>query len=358
MWVGEQDLITSIHFSALWLFFFVIQTASSPLKHFIIAAKIEEARGPFNEKYLYVDKTSHALNLIQEEGRYFFVRPRRFGKSTFLRTLQAIFEGRGRQIFNGTYIHESDYSWDSYPVFYMDLGQDVIEDVETCRELMKTPRSLTLLKQKVDTIFTEFKMMHSLSKPKETRFSTEFRSILKEMKENGNLTVVLIDEYDFSILNNMQSCPPAARINTKLVRNIFLQLKEYAGLIKFAFVTGISKAVFSILGTSFDLNDITDDPKFHNLAGFTKSDLEEYYADRIAEASNYFGKPESNITEELREWFDGYNFTSRVQSSLYNPLSIHSYFQKKDAKGYWTDKDHARFLYICKWYTDQKNSHA
>ena len=112
-------LISSAHFAALRSFL-TTQTASSPLKRFLEPSDIERATGPFVNDGLYVDETSQILKLFQTGKRFFFVRPRRFGKSVFLQTLQWIFDGRGRTIFNYTHIHQSDYSWDLYPVLYLD----------------------------------------------------------------------------------------------------------------------------------------------------------------------------------------------------------------------------------------------
>ena len=333
-------LISSAHFSALWLFL-TSQTASSSLKRFLEPSDIQEATGPFVDDVLYVDKTSHILRLIQREGRFFFLRPRGFGKSTLLRTLQGIFDGRGRTIFNYTHIHRSDYKWDAYPVLYIDLGNNVVENNEACEGLDKEPRSRTLLENKVDEIFVKFKTDYGLSKPKESHFSDEFASIVKEMKKNGNLTVVLVDEYDFSVLNNMNSCPTAAQINSELMREFFFQLNDVAGSIKLAFITGISKAVVSIL---FELDDLTHNMYFHDIAGLTESDLDKYHSDHLAEVSSNVGKPKDNITRELKRWYNGYQF-SRSAPALYNPSSVHSYFRKGEAKRYWRDEATTKFLF-------------
>jgi len=341
-------LISRVHFSALWLLL-SFQTASSARKDFIKPEDIETASEPFAEKYLYVDKTGLALTLFERVRRkYFFARPSGFGKTTFLRTLQGIFDGRGRKIFNYTHIHRSNYSWDSYPVLYLDLRDDVIETDETCNELMKTSRSLTKLEKKVDTILTKFQTMHKLSKPKETRLPSAFASVLTEIRANGNLTVVLIDDYDFSIQNNMNKCPKAARINTELIRNIFLVLKDLAGLVRFAFVTGIRKFEslgITTMGSAFDLHDITGGIYWHDIAGLTESDLDNYYSDHFAAVSNMTGKPKDNITSELKHWYNGYKFSSYAPSPLYNPSSVHSYLTKGEAERYWADKPTVQFLF-------------
>jgi len=86
-------------------------TVSNPLKDFLKPIDIEKATGPFADKFIYVDKTSFSQKLCERGDTYFFVRPRRFGKSSFLRTLQGTFDGCGPRILNGTKIHQSDYSW-------------------------------------------------------------------------------------------------------------------------------------------------------------------------------------------------------------------------------------------------------
>jgi len=337
-------LISSVHFSALWLFL-SIQTACSPLKRFLEPSDIETATGPFIDDVLYADKTSYILNLFNAGKRFFFVRPRRFGKSSFLRSLQRILDGSGRRIFNGTFIHRSDYSWDTYPVLYLDFGNDVIEDIDTCEGIAKTPRDLTLLEIKVDETLGEFKTKYNLTKPKKTRFSDEFASILKEMDQKKYLTVVLIDEYDFAILNNMKRCPIAELINTELVREFFYELKDKAGCLRFAFVTGISRSVFASFGSKFDLIDLTHDTDFQNIAGLTQPELEKYCEGHIEEVSNITGKSRNVVNEEMKKWYDGYNFSVYPQFSLYNPWSMNGYFREKKAKKYSADKGYAEFLF-------------
>lgn len=301
--------------------------------------------GPFVNKYIYADKTHLAQKLCERDGgRYFFVRPRRFGKSTFLATLYRVFNG-SKDIFEGTYIYNHpNISWDRYPILYLDLGNSVIENVKTCNEIIKKDNP-TRLEIKLGEDLEKFKANYRLSSPKKSYLPDEFASILTEIDNRGNSTVVLIDEYDFSLLNNMYSCPQAEQINKDIVRDIFLELKDKAACIKFAFVTGISKAVFTTLGSPFDLKDITDDWHFHDIAGLSESDLNEYYADHIDEVSQLKRKPKDSIVSEMKEWYNGYNFSEFAPSSLFNPLSIQNYFEKGSAKGYWSDKGHAQFLF-------------
>ena len=128
-------------FSALWLVLISQTVSPSPLKNFIQADNIREATEPFAGKYLYVDKTHLAQKLCENHrGCYFFVRPKRFGKSTFLATLQRIMDG-SKGIFNGTEIHRSNYTWKRFPVLYSDLGRLVIE--HNCDNVIET--NITLL---------------------------------------------------------------------------------------------------------------------------------------------------------------------------------------------------------------------
>ena len=128
--------------------------------------------------------------------------------------------------------------------------------------------------------------------------------------------------------------------NSKKLFDFFIN----QNLLKFAFVTGISYTIYTILATDFDLTDITGNLHLHGIAGIDDSDLENHHKEHIAQVSGRRGKREENVTGELQEWYNGYNFSDIGPSSLHNPLSVHNYFESKGAaKGYWADKGPAAF---------------
>jgi hypothetical protein len=192
-----------------------------------------------------------------------------------------------------------------------------------------------------------FKEEHHLLKPKYSEVVYEFQSILEEMRdEKKKFTVVLIDEYDLPVLSNMKDCPAAGLINKARLEAIFQVLKTQAGCVKFAFVTGVSRAVFSSSILPPDLIDISNTPEFHDIAGITDSDLNTTYADHIVNIAKR--RNENNVTGILKGWHGGYQFANGIDpnSRLYSPLSVHSYFQSGGVPGpYYNDKVRAEFLF-------------
>ena len=328
-------------FSAHWLFL-ITQTTPNPLLEFILLTDIERGNGPFAKNGVYVDKTHFAKKLCQRDGgQYFFVRPRRFGKSTFLRTLQRIFDG-SKHVFEGTHIYQSDYNWVPYPILYLDLGDTKEKDCDNVI-ISKGTRLVEAMQLQLDKFIKIYKLPYNLNKSNDV--VSEFVNILLNVNyENGNSTVVLVDEYDLPVLSNMKDCLAAAIINKNHLEDLFQRLKTWSGLIKFAFVTGVSKAVFRMFISPPDLKDITDNPKFHEIAGITDTDLNTVYANHIADIAER--KNESNVTGILKHWYDGYQFADGINSRLYSPLSVHGYFESGGvAKPYFDAKGYAEFIF-------------
>ena len=165
-------------------------------------------------------------------------------------------------------------------MLYLDLEGSTIE--KNCGRVIAT--NYTRLEDQIRRTLKEYVAKNcKYSYANSLDVDDEFRDVLvKNEEEKKKRTVVLIDEYDFSILNNMVSCPIAAELNKAIVRDILLVLKHYGSNIKFAFVTGISKSVVTTLGSQFAYRDITHDLDFHDIAGLTKSDLPNNYGDNIA----------------------------------------------------------------------------
>ena len=248
------------------------------------------------EDYLYIDKTKEAYELINSGSIFYFLsRPRRFGKSLFLTTLKSIFEGK-KELFKGLYIYDK---WDfdvKYPVIKIDFFGDL--------------RSAEGLKDRIFDILKNNQKDLGV----ECRDTNKFTSCMEELirltyKKYNQQVVVLIDEYDKAILDNLDQME-VARENREIIKSLYTVLKGCEEYIKFAFLTGVSKfskaSIFSGLNM---LRDISLDPNYGNICGYTQNDIETTilpYLDGVD-------------LEKLKVWYNGYNF---LKDDVYNPFDI------------------------------------
>lgn len=217
-----------------------IQTSSATFR------KIRE------EGFVYVDKTRYLYELIRySTGSYFLARPRRFGKSLLISTLSEIFQGN-RQLFEGLWIEQSDYTWQPYPIIQIDFSRHSIQNRSELEE------SIHLHLQRVATA-------HGLVLP-EKPFYVQLEQLILQLSRQGPV-VILIDEYDKPILDNIEQIGVARLIHERL-KDFYAVLKSMEQHLRFVFVTGVSK--FSRVGIFSDmnnLNDISMNPHYGALLG-------------------------------------------------------------------------------------------
>lgn len=274
-----------------------------------------------NGDFLYVDKTEFIWRLIQpaQEG-YFLSRPRRFGKSLLVSTLKTIFEGR-RELFDGLAISKKEYDWKPYPVIHLSFGDySVVSDpVKELPEYLQT---------KLQEIASAYSI--TLTKPTP---GLCFGELIDELAKN-NQVVILVDEYDKPILDNITSSQ-IAQIQ-KILKGFFSVLKERNAKERFLFITGVSK--FCHVSLFSDLNNLTDITMHRDYAtmfGYTQSELEHYFNDRIKATAQAQKVSEEELKRKLKVWYDGYCF-EETSETVYNPVSIAKFFEN-DGKfdNYW-----------------------
>ncbi len=271
------------------------------------------------EGYAYVDKTEIALKLI-ELGRYYFLsRPRRFGKSLFLSTLQEIFEGN-ETLFRGLYI---DGKWDfsqTNPVVHISFGAGGGRSVEALHRKMHLVLETSEEKQGIH--------LSGDLHPHE-RFAKLIHSVYKK---TGKKVVILIDEYDKPILDNITN-KEKARLMRDELRDFYAVIKDNDTYIRLAFITGVSKfSKVSLFSGLNNLNDISLNPDFGNICGYTHKDLEEVFG-------SYF---EGIDMEKVRKWYNGYNYFGE---KVYNPFDILLFLSNKfEFQNYWWSTGNPRFL--------------
>ena len=288
---------------------------------------IQNIQEIITDGYIYVDKTQFALELIKKGKHYFLSRPRRFGKSLFVSTLEEIFKGN-KDLFEGCHIAESNYDWKPYPVLYLDFG----------RITNKTPEKL---ERNLHLLITKINKKQGIEQGIEAnRDPLEFRlEVLVEALATKERVVVLIDEYDKPLIDNLHT-PEVAEGNRELLQSFFGALKSLDKYIQFTFITGISKfSKVSLFSGANHLEDISMDAQYADMMGYTQEELVQYfgqYVQAIVQKKNQEGKPsaEQEVLAEIKDWYNGYRF-SEEKIYVYNPFSTLNYFRKKKADSYW-----------------------
>ncbi|WP_067092506.1 ATP-binding protein [Methanobrevibacter curvatus] len=269
--------------------------------------------------YIYVDKTQQIYNLAKNEESYFLSRPRRFGKSLFISTFKELFKGN-KELFKGLYIYDK-WDWtNSYPVIHLDLGEIG----------HKTPDKLEAsLDFYLDAIAEEYSI--TLKAPVE---SMKFAELIKKLHKTFNQkVVVLIDEYDKPIIDNMDDLE-IVDANRKVLSSFYEVLKANDEHLRFVLVTGVSKfsntSIFSGLN---NLTDITIDPFFSNICGYTHKDLEKHFKEYIKKLAQKESLNYDEVLNKINYWYDGYSWDG--ENKVYNPYSTLLLFNMKEFSNYW-----------------------
>ena len=279
---------------------------------------------------LYVDKTEFIWNLIQNEETYFMARPRRFGKSLTVSTLEAIFQGK-RELFKGLAIYDKEYDWTSYPIIRLDLGKGAYTSLE------KTSSALCNIVER-NASSHAIKLKHD--SPNEM-----FQDLIIALKEKHNKKVViLVDEYDKPIVDTLGK--PFAKDVLELLKPFYTVIKSYDADERFVFITGVSK--FSHVSLFSGLNNPTDISmwsEYATMLGYTQNELESVFAEHIEAAAQKLNMPREDLLKRLKEWYDGFCFEADSET-VYNPFSIAKFFESAKPKfsNYWFDTATPTFL--------------
>ena len=270
---------------------------------------------------LYVDKTPFIENVIESGGKYYFLgRPRRFGKSLFLNTLQCFFEGK-RHLFKGLYADSMDWEWEPYPILKLDLNT----------EKYKTPEALDTV---VATHLKEWEEEYGVT-PDYDNHATRFRNIIRAAhQKTGKGVVILVDEYDKPLVNNLHN-PQNFEYCRDSLAALYSNFKSGADHIRLVFLTGVSR--FAHLSVFSDLNNIRDislDNRFSDICGITEQELTDNFQAGIAGVAAEYGWSEEEAKAEIKKWYDGYRFSFRG-SDIYNPYSLLNLMESSMFDTYW-----------------------
>lgn len=274
-----------------------------------------------HKNYVYVDKTDIIHEIILGGKYYFISRPRRFGKSLLVSTLEDIFNGR-RDLFKGLAIDSLPYDWKKYPVIMISFADIPSTDPE-------------VLKKGVKNYLQHIAQRYDVTLNKEHTPEEMLRGLVIELAKTAQV-VILIDEYDYSILRHVHD-PASAYAIREVLKNIYGVIKGLDRYLHFVLLTGVSKfsqtSVFSGLN---NLNDITLDRKFNTLLGYTHDEIITYFDTYLIEAARHNNCSVEQLLVRITEWYDGYVFSADKEAiKLYNPYSVLLFLSKQVFSNYW-----------------------
>ena len=266
----------------------------------------------------YVDKTAYIRRLLDEGKHYFLSRPRRFGKSLFLDTCKELFEGN-EALFEELAIHEH-WDWSvRHPVVRLSFGSGSFTapgDVQA-----RAREQLAAIERR-----------ESVDSERGTEVG-RLASLLEALHERaGRRVAVLVDEYDKPILDALH-VPEVARANRDYLRGLYAVIKDCDAHIRFSFITGVSKfSTVSLFSGLNNLKDITLDPRYSAICGYTEADLDSVFAPELPDLDR----------DRIREWYNGYGW--RGEERVYNPFDILLLFRNREFGAWWFETGTPAFL--------------
>lgn len=273
------------------------------------------------EDFLYVDKTEYIYRMTHTSGKYFFLsRPRRFGKSLLVSTMQSYFEGK-KKLFKGLAVDKLEKEWTEYPVLHFDMsGGKHME-----------PEQLELY---LGYILEDQEKKWGINEPRIGANNRLIDLINTAYEKSGKQVVVLIDEYEAPMLDVAHE-KEQLDVLRNIMRNFFSPLKYSEAKLRFVFLTGITK--FSQVSIFSELNNITNvsiDDEYAGICGITKEELLENMSDDIDMLADALGYSREMMIAKLKENYDGYHF-SKKSPDVFNPYSLLNCFSKKELGAFW-----------------------
>ena len=281
--------------------------------------------------YLYIDKTKYIYDLITSNNACFLSRPRRFGKSLLISTLEALFLGK-KELFSGLWIEQSNYEWVKHPVIKIDFS----------RLPSRSPASLQVGLGKE---FTEIADFYGLSCNARDEIESQTLDLIAGLYDKtGQKIAVLIDEYDSPIISNLNH-PEVVESNQEILAGFYRTIKSSDRYLRFVFLTGVSRfskvSVFSGLN---NLRDISLTDEFADLLGYTQLELENHFGEAVDSISTEFKIDREALLADIKRWYNGYRFSAR-DALVYNPFSTLLFFSEKKFRNYWFETGTPTFLF-------------
>lgn len=282
-----------------------------------------------NRNLLYVDKTQHVYNLTHSFEYVFLSRPRRFGKSLFVDTLQCYFEAR-KELFEGLALAQMETEWVKYPVLRFDMSSLKNKDIAE-------------LKQTLNNLLNRYESVYGAS-PVETSFGSRLENLIHNAyAQTGQKVVLLIDEYDSPMLEVFHDKEKLSEVRD-ILRNFYGPIKICDAQLRFGFITGITK--FSQMGIFSGINNLMDVSMLDNysdICGISKEELLTQCKSDIENMAQKMGCSFDETFDKLTENYDGYHF-SENSKDMFNPYSLIKSFVTNKLGRYWFDSGTPTFL--------------
>ena len=271
--------------------------------------------------YLYVDKTDIIWQLANRDKKYNYLsRPRRFGKSVLVDTLEAYFLGK-KELFEGLKIMQMETEWVKRPVIRLDMSQ-----------AGAAPESV---RSYLDNAFHQLESEYDIAVRQDSSLADRFDAIIQTAYNKTGLQVaILIDEYDSPLQHSWKT--PQHEACTAVYREVFAILKADDKYEKFVFITGITKftqiSLFSVLN---NLSNISFEPNYAAICGITKEEVLRDFKPEINKLAEYEGWTFDEAVAQLTAYYDGYHFSRRNMVDVFNPFSLINALADSDLKNYW-----------------------
>ena len=282
------------------------------------------------ENYVYIDKTDLIYRLVNDGTIYFLSRPRRFGKSLLVSTIENYFLGR-RELFKGLAISSLEKEWLEYPVFHIDFNSSNFTEAG-------------ILDRKIKALVADWEAVYGIPE-RDIDVGSRFAAVLRKAHEQtGRRCVVLIDEYDKPLLDVMDTDytievsgqrRPLEDWNREVLRGFYSVFKAADNDLQLVLLTGVTKfAQISVFSGFNQANDISMNERYEALCGITQEELERYFAEPIDAMAGKYGISREEVLQRLKAQYDGYHF-SIAMKDIYNPFSLLRAFDELRIDSYW-----------------------
>ena len=282
-----------------------------------------------NGGFVYVDKTALIYRLAASGQYYFLSRPRRFGKSLLVSTMETYFSGR-KELFEGLAMESLEKDWTEYPVLHLDLTGSSYTDISH-------------LKVSLDQHLRKWESLYDVT-PMSEEVSSRFKDIIDaEYRKTGQKVVILIDEYEKPIIDNIDN-PELMEQFRRELQGFYSVIKGKDNAIRFAFLTGVTKlGKMSIFSGLNNLNDISMDPRYADICGITEDELKSTFGESVEELARANELSVDDCYKKLAQMYDGYHFTEN-SVGIYNPFSLLNTFNSGKFRMYWFETGTPTFL--------------
>ena len=279
--------------------------------------------------YLYVDKSELIWRMVSMGKPYFLSRPRRFGKSLLISTLEAYFLGK-KELFEGLAIEKLEKNWEVFPVLHLDLNAEKYDE----------PEKLNMI---LSNHLTQWEALYGKGSDELTPSSRFSGVIRRAAEQSGHPVVVLVDEYDKPLLQALQNKPLTEAYRTTL-KAFYGVLKSCDRYLRFVFLTGVAKfAQVSVFSDLNQLNDISLNRTFATLCGITRQELTDNFQPEITNLALQNDLSTEEVIESMARLYDGYHFHPQGEG-VFNPFSLLNAFFNEELGSYWFQTGTPTFL--------------